>query len=253
MKIYQPEIHDGERISRAAQLLGRLIESQRSDFPSTNNVPADHVVFSQSEAAELAELLKFLSDDKRFWIKMKFVEGMLNFGPENEGYLRETYLSERRLLGKTRALASKQWADYLARLGIASPWSKWGSGATKMPFEHFRRMEEILLRRFRVPNGAISSAMDGLSQLEPEFDRGLFEEGVRAARREFIEDFYRFIEKFTDFLRSNRDGSVFSTAKSISIMIVLVDSSVLFTSRDWSAAGTMSTVAGSTWHIFNSN
>lgn len=239
LPIYTPKPVANRDRRRLTQLLARLLDEKLGSHNS--NLPEGEVVLSASENDELTELVSKISEDKSFFIELAFVEGLLGSREISEGQLKEIYLSERKKRGYSRALSSGQWHQFKTRLGDQSgSLSTYLRAARPMPFEHFLRMEQYLFSFLGIHPNAIEFLISKVEQ---------FFETIEAARDSIFDqsksmslDISVATRLLIDELQERRHSM--STQQIAGLTTVVANSSVLFTTRDWSVSGTMSTMAG---------
>lgn len=244
MAIYDPIPGLEVRRERLLFLLSKLLnEAILTDDQSTNK-NKDFIYLSYEEERELSSLLGDLSESRDFFIKLSFVDGVAGFNGLSEDHLREIYLSERKRLGRTRVLASKQWADFLARIGSASGWSRWGVSTSQMTFAHFLEMEQRLFAALKFPTRVNRYLIQKVSETEALIGRSL-ENISKKIPRPAIEFRTRdLVAALIENLGSGRHVSNLSTNQIAGLTITISNLAVLFTTRDWSAAGTISAMSG---------
>ena len=239
----QPKLSSTERA--LLRLLAQLVISQPC---GPTNLPADRAILSEQEAVLFLDLLEEFASSKKFIESAYFAERLTQPNIENDDDIREIFLSWRKFYGRSRAMASTHWFDFLRRFGRTR--SKYGyvRGLTKTPDEmtyaHFREMETFLLRRSGVGHRVqaiiltvvdkyrddVEATRHGDSPLSPGSIAKLpIAIAERKIRNEWV---------------SNLGTISISSTKAAGLMTVLSDVSVLFTTRDWGVAGTISTIAG---------
>jgi hypothetical protein len=239
--IFDPVPHIGQERLRLLELLSHLLEDSLVQTGERTNLPLRSVALSEAEKRELANLLGSLLEDRSFYLALSFVDGILNLNGLRDEQLREIYLSERKKRGRTRVLSSKLWADFLARIGRRSGWTTWGSSAHPMDYSHFLKMEERLLNALKFPRSVIREAVQLISRLQTSVEQVLLKSAqAKAAVEDTTHD---LLIRLRETLRS-RSVQELSKSQVIGLAIVVANTSVLFTTRDWSAAGTMSAISG---------
>lgn len=227
---------------RLIKLMATLLLEQIEGQSISSNRSADEVVLTDQEAGELLELLDRLVESKQFVETATFVEGLAGANTVNDRQLREIYLSARKRKGRSRAVASYHWAEFCVRLGIVKG-PIWNVSATPMSLEHFYEMERRLLSAAGVAPRVIavvmkvviaqSSGLQRLREGKQSLSRGVVKQAI-------IDPFLRLRERSAQRIGS-RQVSVTRVAAALTLMS---DISIMFTTRDWSVAGTLSTMAG---------
>lgn len=251
MAIFRPEPRLSAREKRLAQLLINLLE-ERMDLEKHGNLPKDKVVISQEEKKELLSLLEDYRSSKGFLHRLSFL-GFLSPREYDEERARELYLSGRKASGKTRALASMQWAElqiriYGAYMRITHPYKQWVSHVSgSMSFEYFLKMEEKLFQKFKIMDGTKKYLMKIVTSAESfvEDFRSGDESQKHIDYKELVRTLISEIEKYLKL----PDNHELSNGQVACLAIIIANFSVLFTTRDWSAAGVISSVAGSSTRL----
>jgi len=241
MAIYPPTPVFSETDKKLIILMTKLLtEKLEKDAPSSN-LPVGIVALTDQEADELLERLEALINSREFTESCYFVEGLTLPGSIDEPRLREIYLSARKRRGRKRALASIHWSEFQVRLGIIKNATR-GTHARQMDLEYFQKMERRLLAATGIHPQVAELIMRFINAQAKET------ETVRSGRRSLQHGSIRPIVadpiyRWRESRLQSRDLRV--PAASIAAAITIVaDISVLFTTRDWSVTGTLSTMAG---------
>lgn len=240
MSIYPPTPKLSANDKRLLVLMARLLIERLDRLPSQSNLTGDRVALTDDEAEELLQRLEQLVSDEGFKRVCYFVEG-LSSPQKNLRVLREIYLSARKQLGRSRAVASMHWSDFLVRLGIRDH-DAWHIRSTPMSLDHFHGMERKLLQSAQLNPRVVNFIMKIVAAQDGEL------EAIRAANRQLMKGTVRdAIEVPLSKLRKMHGKIVdrdMSATRLAAAMTVICNSSVMFTTRDWSVAGTLSTMAG---------
>lgn len=239
LPIYPPKIRNKRNRERLVALLSRLLIEQLNE--ANPNAPRDQVILSRTEAEELRSLIEEVLSEKEFFFGLAFVDGLIGRNKYREENLREIYLSERKKHGYSRALSSSQWHQFLTRLGLnAGDLSTLVRAANKMTFSHFQRMEDKLFSSLDIPHSVrhylSAKVLAKKDEIEDLRERA---SNFSANQAQGIAD---ETKRLLEFLAEDRD--TLSSNQIAGITIVTANTSVLFSTRDWSVAGTMSTIAG---------
>lgn len=202
-----------------------------------SNLPSGKVPLSDQSAATLLTLLEGYIASKKFRDRAEFIE-LLSSGGSSK-LAREIYLRGRSEAGRTRVAASWQWGDFQLRLGIGNDIAR-GSSATYMDFGHFLRMEERLLAELqlhpRVRALVIQMVVDRKSEVE----------ALRNGRMKIGRGSVRDVPKpiVEELQQPKPDGGhMLPLKKVVALTTLTADLSVMFTTRDWGVAGTLSAMA----------
>lgn len=242
MAIYAPTPTFSKTDRRLLALLAKLLLENHGTDARISNLAHGMALLSEAEAAELADLLERFLASKETREAQYFVEGLTSPSFQNDAALREIYLSRRKRNGRTRSVASMHWSNFLVRLGIEEPMrrayiSRLSSGVP-MELDHFLQMEKRLLdaaglnpRVTELALRVVRSQTPRLGEVrtgEATLDHGAIERLLAIPLQRDITKHVREI----------------SSRRIVYIVILVADFSVLFTTRDWSVAGTLSTIAG---------
>lgn len=241
MTLYKPQPYLGGANQRLLRLLTDLLLEQLEKQNEPSNVPDGRISVSAKEADDLRACFERLLESRDFRETCFFVEHLFEGRDQDDRMFREIYLSQRRRRGRSRALASINWADFKARLGLPTPKLPY-SRTIRMERRYFLKMEEQLLETLdihpRVAATVLAVVKENISEVERMIKRrrGLREGAVREL---FADPYFRWNSE-----SSVGQESLVSTRHFAAAITVLVDFSVLFTTRDWSVTGTLSTMSG---------
>lgn len=244
MAIREPVPQIERNRERLLLLLARLLNESLSEVTETSNIPSGEVILSNEEKRELLNLLNDVSYDRRLFVSLEFVDGIAGLNALNETQLREIYLSERKRFGRTRAMASKQWADFLARLGRESGWSRWGVSTSRMSYDYFLEMEKRLFLALKFPKRVLEYLLSEVSAAKEKVELLVDGKGTPLRHGVMSGKTRDLIVRLKTEIEEGEYAKNFTTEQLAGLTIVLANGSVLFLTRDWSAAGTMSAIAG---------
>jgi len=223
-----------------------LLNEFLTEAAAASNKDSGAIVLSEAERYELFTLLGEVLQDRSLIVGLAFVDGIVGANELTEEQLREIYLSERKRAGKTRALASKQWADFLTRMGRQSGWSRWGVASFPMRYEYFLEMEQRLFGRMKFPHRVSEYLWLIVSKARERVEEVLAHQALPRPNLSLSRYLKSFVIELQQMLASPVGDAHLSSRQIAALVIVLTNTSVLFTTRDWSAAGTMSAIAGGT-------
>ncbi|WP_156894057.1 hypothetical protein [Erythrobacter cryptus] len=207
---------------------------------------------SDSEARRLVELLEEFISSKRTQEAAFLLEQIFSGVSGDLKRAREVYLKGRVERGRTRAVASVQWNEFLMRLGVYPStqaehiyWHR--ASVNPMPLDYFLRMEtrlveatgihprvrSLILSYVRLSFSGLSRVLSG----EETLNAGQVLRKPKEIRDELTFGFKHPVGQKT-----------LSVNKIAGVMTIVMDMSVLYTTRDWSVAGLMSTIAGALPH-----
>ncbi len=202
---------------------------------------------SNKEADTLVTLLEEFASSKKFIESAYFVEKITQLNTNNDSDIREIFLSWRKFYGRSRAMSSTHWHNFLRRIGKSGMPYGYVRGMSSSPYEmsydHFRNMERLLLIRSNVDIRIKSIILNVIDMYEKETD--LARRGELPITTGSISKIPNEISRTViQDIDSANYGSKLSAVQIAGLMTVITDISVLFTTRDWGVAGTMSTIAG---------
>ncbi len=242
MAIYRPGPKLSKRDKQLLQLTAQLL-LQNSEFdPTSTNLPEGTVPLSDSEAEELADLLDALVSHKSFLETSYFVEEITAQDDRNESTLKEIYLSSRKRGGRSRAMGSSHWSEFEWRLGIRKNIVR-GTRTERMPFRHFIEMERRLFSSLGMHPRVASLLLRVIELHHREIVK--LRARVSTIPRNTFKD---AISNLTEKIRSNdirlAYENLVSRTELCAVATFVANSSVIFTTRDWGVAGTISCMAG---------
>lgn len=246
MPVRPPEITLSSDDRRLLELLARLLVCHEGS--QTNYRFGTEIVLSDTEAEELVLLLEEFASSPRFVDGSYFVEKIFGSPGLSAVDEREIYLKWRKRNGRSRALASTHWQEFLVRLGVSKERGGYISGSTiiqaqRMDLHRFLQLEQALLEHSQLSPriralvlrlvSAQSKAIEDIRNGNAFLPKGMVTALPTRISREIAESGGSAI-----------GPKPMSTNKIAGIMTVVIDMSALFTTRDWNVVGTLSTVAG---------
>lgn len=252
MAIYDPSLFLTATDRRLLKLLGQLILETEGVFVDSN-CQKDRISLSNQEAGELLELLEQFVDSKRFQETAYLLESIYSGSGYDSNRLRNIYLSWRKFHGKSRALATDQWEVLLSRLGLAprhyrgQPWYR--TQAMPMSLDHFMKMErklanssglsprvqDLLLSYVRLQFGYVEAVRNGRARIE---------RGQISSKPNSI------IDTLRNEMKSKIGIKPIQTTKIAGVMVIVMDLTAAYFTRDWSVASFISTIAGAAPPVF---
>lgn len=217
------------------ELIGSLILESENPCCSLPNSSCCNIPISDNEADIICELISDYQNNYMFSRKLKFIESLSD--PSREFDAEKIYFEELKRQGRGTIHRSNKWGDFLRRFGrptITSPYTK------RMSLAKFKEMERTLFEASGMHPVVVDLLIQQISLAELEIEavrdgRFLFHKG------EILEQ----ILKLKDDLQAKPHPlRSISAAKASGLATLIADCGVLFTSRDWGVAGTISTMAG---------
>ena len=248
MSIVTPTPVLSESDKRLISLMSKLLIDQTYRADGRSNVSGNAIILTDSEANELLQRIENLVASHQFIEASYFVEGLTVPEESEKSNLREIYLSARQRRGRTRALASTHWAEFQVRLGIGQA-TLWGINARPMSMSYFQKMERKLLSTAGLHPRVVdlvmhvielqSKAIEDIRHSRRSLSRGAIKQAV-------FESFLKLRDQFSHI----RDPQI-SSARIAAAITIVSDISILFTTRDWSVTGTLSTIAGASTQVMS--
>jgi hypothetical protein len=220
--------------------MARLLLEQMEPVGRASNRGAGIVILTDAEANELVGKLEALVESREFLEASYFVEAVTHSTPQELQRAREIYLAALKRGGRSRILASRRWSDFLVRLGVERR-DTFVTGVKPM-VAYFERMERTLLSATDIDPrviGLITRFISTRTRELEEMRRGQTSLPHGSIRRLVIAPVLRWRDQHRD----SQDRQV-TTTKVAGALTVVADLSVLFSTRDWSVTGTLSTMAG---------
>ncbi len=238
MSIRQPTPALSTSDKELLALLSRLLIEQLDDGGPMSNKAPDRVTLSDAEARRLFRLLTQLTSTREFLENSHFVEGITLPQAQSNKALREIYFAGRKRHGKSRAASSMKWADFEGRFGWVP--LAWRVAANPMSFEHFLDMERKLFESAELTKPVVDLLMSFIDsqrayvELAREGKQPLVSGSIRRLMLDGLQSAERLSSSLADM----------PTSKVAGIATVVANMSVIFSTRDWGVAGTLSTIAG---------
>lgn len=225
------------------KLLGRLIlrgvEEHGEDAAGDVEVP-----LTDEEAAELLKLIDYLLQSKEFLERSYFVEMISQRPPQSELPPRSIYFRMRAERGGSQLHAVSHWNQFCLRFGIKTK-SSMADAVEPMDYRQFLRMEEKLAEHFGLDERVARLWMRFLAEVEPKVSRVRTNAGPGVSSRQIRGVFSDAAKSIRDNRRSYpQNGSLQNQNRLVGMFTLIADGAVMFTTRDWGVAGTISTMAG---------
>lgn len=210
-----------------------------------NNKASENFVLSDSQARELVHLLGELAQSEAFLRKLSFVNSIVDT-PQNDPKLdiKLVRLTGKRPIAAGIGMTSETMRKWRVRLGVSPAVQP--NDPSPMTFTHFLKMEEKLLRELGVDPRVADLVLRVAARSEAALRalllaiNGEISDGAKSKRVLRLEHLRR------DFVGLLSDAHIRELPKDtvVGLFTVIPDLSVLFTTRDWGVAGTMSTMCG---------
>lgn len=253
MAIYEPALFLSEADREALLLLGQLVLSCHES--AEGNISQNDVALSPSEASRLLELLEQFSESKLFLEGSYFSEGIANHESDTNERLRGIYLHWRSRRGNSGAAPNYTWREFTLRAGFNFSPNAWiwpgninRSPVRPMTLEHFLAMEKRLVsvsglhpRVGALITALVSEQISSLSDIRSgklRVKEGSLKKSVTSFRND-LSDHIAGTEK-----------SPMNRRRIIAISTIIIDTAALFSTRDWTATGVLSSIAALTPDAF---
>jgi len=179
---------------------------------------------------DLAKLIEEYTESNRIQRAGYFIEGLAS---NKQIDSREIYLSERKKSGRSRAHATNQWKSFNARLGLGD------DKRFRMNEGQFFIHERALLAEIGISRPVIDVVIESIKLYNFDIDSIILK--LHEFRKDQLQNSIRSL-----LHSSSSPGSLaFSVQRASGLITVIADCMVLFFTRDWGVAGTLSTMAGS--------
>ncbi|MBI1216293.1 MAG: hypothetical protein GC185_10830 [Alphaproteobacteria bacterium] len=238
-----PEIHINKNKKQLLQLLVQLIYEDLKKNSANNNLPDDEIVLSPVDAHLLQSLIDALLQDEEFILTSEFLENIATLDNNNVRQMKKIFLSFREARGKSRALEGIRWNEFQIRLGISNDFITKTSVVSPIPMETFIKKEKSLFISMRFPTAVTTELVKFVSQQKSNVIRVLRKENL-LPKRSVKNVFSKIKEKISKNKYSIPKKKVYAAT------VLLSNMAVLYTTRDWSAIGVLSSMAGTASTIF---
>lgn len=208
-----------------------------SDESLSSNMHKDKVMLSDSEIDELIKLLTEITNNKDFLVASQFIKILLD---DNQS-ARQIYLQQRTRKGRPdRVQSTLKWHNFMIRVGLMRPYAR-ASYRKSLEWDRFIAMERRALSSVGMTARLIRR---GLAQFEVYKDT-ILDIGSKMVNRAVIvpltvaQEFLKKIKMLRGSLRRE-----ISSRQVMGFFVLIVNIGFLFTTVDWSVAGTLSAIGG---------
>lgn len=231
MSIQPPSIHLSKNDRKLLAFIARILVEPASDA-GHRNIPDTHIALSDEDAEKLIHLLDALLNSPDFIQSCNFIQGMSHLKITNERDTRFVYTTGLRRKSKSTTVIYHSWYELQARLGLRGHYL--AKNVRTMDDEYFFDMEEHLFENLDLDPRVISLLMK------------LGKERMHIIRQ-FQMRRYGAVDISESAKRLQYEVKKKGLASRVdlsAVAFVISNSSVLFTTRDWSAAGVFSCMIG---------
>jgi hypothetical protein len=240
--VYKPAIFLNSREKELLRVLAELLVSQYSAPKGPTNFTSKEVVLSDAEAERLFQLLVQLMSSREFIEKSAFVAYACQEGLFSNNRARQIFINYSRRNGYTKALTNVAWENFVERFNGSGRGPSKLITAEEMSLEHFYAMEKKLFSELVPYSFLITELLIYIRRVESQIEQ------ARHNQLRYSIDLMKSVSVFADCLSSG--NRLFSRINLSSVFIVVANTGVLFTTRDWNAAGGLSTIGGALLSIF---
>jgi hypothetical protein len=233
MRIQRPKIRLSANEKRILKLICRLITEQDAGTNRIRNTSKDEIALSDEEAEKLVELLGKLFDSRDFLENSAFIKEVSVLGPQNEEKTRIIFNRIYRNRYRNPVAVNYRWYEIKARLGMGNELLT--KEVYPLPSDQFWRMEKILFEDAELPPNATGMLID-LAQMQ-----GQTLERLRA-NNETIVRISDDVKRLSSEIKRRKVASILNLG---SVAFIIANTSVLFSTRDWTSAGIFSCMVGS--------
>ncbi len=240
MVMYPPTPRLSEADKKLLELLEKVMCERLGKQSVNSNLRENHVALSDNDAEDLERRLNEFVNSKEFLEASYFVEIANSADDTDEKRAKEIYLAARARQDRSRAMASAHWENFKRRLGVGR--QKYRGEPSPMSHSYFRRMEMRLFSSAGLNEDVVNEVMKTIDDQKKEIEslrmqhKTLRHGIIKEALTKLLSS---SVSRFTKL--QDRQISVTRVAAAIT---VIGNTSVLFTTRDWSITGTLSTMAG---------
>ncbi|MEQ8665194.1 MAG: hypothetical protein RIC16_05665 [Rhodospirillales bacterium] len=243
MRIYRPEIHASSETKKLIRLLSRLIADTVGVSTQHRNYPDEGIPLTDVELGELIVLLTKFREQEATYEAAYLVSETFNSSTYTDPSLRKIWTKNRKRLGRSSVMSSAKWEDFMFRLGVGQNYRY--AKSNPMTFRHFIKMEEILFHSAGVEPFTVEHLIARIQNVEEKLEK--LREIAREGEDQVGDTAIKPLEtiQVPDDRSPLSSGWMTSTNKLSAMLTVIVNTTVIFTTRDWGVTGVLSTAAGS--------
>lgn len=223
------------------ELLGRVLDEVYARPKFQMNHPYENIPMTDKELEDLHFLLDEYINSREFRLKAYFVESLFDRNLDSDARARSIYFAERAIRGRrSRTMSGRIWQNFKARLGLGLTFPA-TRPVRRMTYEHFQKMEGRLLSTMRLSARTIQKLLDQVSSAK------LLVDSVRQRSRD-LKDFSikgALFEPILNLVRAHMLSPIreLPAAQISAVLLIVSNLGVIFTTRDWDAAGVISAIA----------
>jgi hypothetical protein len=224
---------DRQIIAILAKYLSDFAENSRK----SNSLQEERIRLSDQDADRLIDLLSALVADKRFQEKAAFVEAVSAGVRDTSGRWKRIYASRSSTLGES-----------IRRQDIDAEWNKFINSFAQMPFQDFISLEREILASFDISPSVCEYIMNIIYLSRESVDMPVVRKSI-VHRNTLLNLFNAEIKRLHDSIGQPSFAGILAKTNFSALSIIVMNTAVLFVSRDLSVAGELSTLSGATFAL----
>ena len=237
MRIQEPRPQLSKNDKAIICLLADLLIQQFDHNDANNgNLSDQHIIISEENASELLRLINILLDSREFHERVLFVESIGFSHSDDDRWKKIFFKKSDRIPVQT----TQKWLAFRKRLGHSVSTMPYTQNVEYMQFDHFMKMEGMLFENIGLDPRVSSVLLKTVKMMEDEVERRRRQD---CGPIKFISGVIVPLKKLLDDKKVVRGGIALSGTKIAGLATLVSNCSILFTTRDWGVAGTISTMA----------
>ena len=238
MRIQEPSPKLSKNDLEIILLIAEIVIQGSGNGNAEGNISEKFSVVTEEKGRELLRLLENLLENKEFREKVFFVEGV-GFGHGSDEKWKRLFF---RGAGRRAVHSTQKWEAFNDRIRHNSSHHTYARATRRMDFEHFMKMEEILFDKIGIDPRVKDLFLETVSLMREDVEKHR-EQSIGTVR--IIADAIIPLMKILEDENLMSGGVAISSARLSGLATLVSNCSVLFSTRDWGIAGTISTMAGS--------
>lgn len=243
MAIYSPDIRLNKNDLRLINEISKLLEPHVAGFLSqTKDISGVEIMLSHEDGVRLLELIRNTMNQIEFQKKLEFTEKIYSKDFSDIQTCKETFKFLRKRNKQSSVMVTGKWHDLLLRLGSSHGYRYTGANASKMSFEHFIKMERKLLKKLNVHPAVVATLVE-LMELEKDYIETIRQGREVVGQGKITATLSSAVNQLSDKVSGKKNDIRFPALNMASVLGITANAGVMFTTRDWSATGTISVIA----------
>lgn len=246
MSINKPSVNFSTEEKALLIFISEILLEYLDSQGGNSNLPEKHIALTDKQCIELKGLIsKLLAHPKFDVVDLFFKLIHLNRFSGGER-AKKIYMEGRSSLGKSTAMSSYQWDELRQRIGGLS-WSDTLIVRTEpMSEAHFLKMETMLFNELYNEEKLIKQSVANYLSLQTLKRLGKLQKKRARRKNTQIKSVKYIFEKLNEAAQKQKMLTVENLEAAA---FVLSNSSVLFTTRDWTATGVLSLMVGTSFNV----